>query len=111
MKLSNTIKTGCPPTTKTSVPIAKNNAQQTAQTKLTVALYPNPSTQHFSLRLNSVSVSAVQMSVYDMQGKLVKQMQLQSNSATEFGNEFKPGVYQLHILQDGDLKVIRAVKY
>jgi hypothetical protein len=111
MKLSNTIKTGCPPITKTSVPFAKNNPQQTAQTKLTVALYPNPSTQYFSLKLNSVSVSAVQVSVYDMLGKLIKQMQLQSNSSTEFGNEFKPGVYQLHLLQDGDLKVIRAVKY
>jgi hypothetical protein len=111
MKLSNTIKTGCPPTTKPSVPYAKNKAEQTAQTKSTVALYPNPSTQQFSLRLNSVYSSAVQVSVYDMQGKLVKQMQLQSNSTTEFGNEFKPGVYQLHLLQDGDLQVIRAVKY
>ena len=111
MKLSNTIKTGCPPTIKPSVPFAKDKAQQTAQTKSTVALYPNPSRQQFSLRLNSVSASAVQVSVYDMQGKLVKQMQLQSNSTTEFGNEFKPGVYQLHLLQDGEIQVIRAIKY
>jgi hypothetical protein len=111
MKLSNTIKTGCPPTTKPSVSFAKYEAQQIVQPKLSVVLYPNPTTQHFSLRLYSVSASAVRVSVYDMQGKLVKQMQIQSNGATDFGNDFKPGVYQLHILQDGDLQVLRAVKY
>jgi hypothetical protein len=42
MKLSNTIKTGCPPTSKPNVPYAENKVQQMAPSKLTAVLYPNP---------------------------------------------------------------------
>jgi hypothetical protein len=111
MKLTNAIKTGCLPTTRVTVPYAKNSDQVSAPKKLNAILYPNPSTELFSLKLNSASSSAVRVTIYDMQGKQIKQIQLKSNSISNFGNDLKPGVYHLQIQQDGELQVIRAVKY
>jgi hypothetical protein len=110
MKLTNVIKTGCLPTTRLATPYAKNNEQVTAPKKLTALLYPNPSTEHFSLKLNSASSSAVRVTIYDMQGKQIKQIQTKANGISDFGNDLKPGVYHLQIQQDGELQVIRAVK-
>jgi len=110
MRLTNAVKTGCLPTTRVATPYAKNNERKAAPKKLTALLFPNPSTEHFSLKLNSPSSSAVRVTIYDLQGKQIKQIQLKSNSISDFGNDLKPGVYHLQIQQDGELQVIRAVK-
>jgi hypothetical protein len=111
MKLSNTAKTGCPPITKPSVPYSKNADVKMDEQKLSVLVYPNPSAQQFRLKLSSQSSSIVRVGLFDMQGKRISQMQLSANSVIDFGNDLKPGVYHLEVVQDKERQTVRIVKY
>jgi hypothetical protein len=111
MKLSNTAKTGCPPITKPAVPYSKNAEVKMDEQNLSVLVYPNPSAQQFRLKISSQSLSMVRVGLFDMQGKRISQMQLSANSVIDFGNDLKPGVYHLEVVQDKERQAVRIVKY
>jgi hypothetical protein len=110
-KLSNAIKTGCPPITKPSLPYSKNGEENLNVEKLSVLVYPNPSVQQFNLKISSKSSSKVHVGLFDMQGKKISQMQVTPNTVIDFGNDLKPGVYHLDVEQDGEKEWVRVVKY
>jgi hypothetical protein len=110
-KLSNAIKTGCPPTTRPSVPYTKNADVKLDIQKLSVSVYPNPSVQQFKMKISSKLSSKVRVGLFDMQGKRISQMQVSPNSVIDFGNDLKPGVYHLDIEQEGVKERVRLVKY
>ncbi len=111
LKLSNAIKTGCPPITKPSVPYSKNADVKKDVQKLSVLVYPNPSVQQFKMKISSQSSSMVRVGLFDMQGKRISQMQVTPNTVIDFGNDLKPGVYHLEVEQDGEREMVRIVKY
>ncbi len=72
-----------------------------------ITLYPNPNTGNFHIDLGSEPESAVQVVVRDMQGKAVY-----SSRFVEQKHNFRltlaPGVYQVSILQDGKVTILRT---
>ncbi|AHM62643.1 sialate O-acetylesterase [Flammeovirgaceae bacterium 311] len=70
---------------------------------LPVHLYPNPSQDgHFSVTLPETlrsSVAALELSIYDQQGKLVHQKHLENSSSTiSVDTSLQPGIYLLKIM-------------
>jgi hypothetical protein len=53
-------------------------------------LYPNPATNIFNLRFNESTREAIQLSIYSVSGKLVKQQKLLA-----FGNEYRINIQDL----------------
>ena len=84
----------------------------TTPTAMEVKVFPNPTTSSFHLQVTtSGSKSVIQARVMDLQGRLMKVMQINPNENISLGAEFKSGVYMLEVLNGTEKKVVRVVKY
>jgi len=71
---------------------------------------PNPTTQHFSLQVQSANNDKVEVRLFEISGKLITTMFTGGNSTLRFGNELKPGIYFIEIIQGQQHKTIKVVK-
>lgn len=84
----------------------------TLPTSMNVKVFPNPTTSSFNLQVtDDGSKSVIQARVLDLQGRMMKLIQINPNENISLGSEFKPGVYMLEVLQGLVKKVVRVVKY
>ncbi len=76
----------------------------------TASLYPNPFKTSVTLKLNSTSVKSV--SVFNLQGMLVKKFKAEelSNGVVTFGQDFAPGVYVVQVIDANGSKGYRIIK-
>jgi hypothetical protein len=97
---------GCAAGTKLSVPIA------TTANAFEVSLYPNPSAAAFKLLINApTNKSKAIVKVIDIQGRLMKSFQANTNQVISIGNELKPGVYMVEVSIGDAVKTVRAVRF
>ncbi len=83
------------------------NDQSASATKAIV--YPNPSTNQFSLLLNDDGEIGSIVSVYDFSGRLIHKME-DVNGLIEFGMDFTPGIYSV-LIQTGEVRQqIKVIK-
>ena len=82
------------------------------ETNVSVKGYPNPFTATFTIDLTSDSEEMVDIVVYDMTGKLVETMKVESAQlpTLKLGGNLAAGVYNLIVTQGGTVKTIRVVK-
>jgi hypothetical protein len=76
-----------------------------------ISAFPNPSSESFTIDLQSADKSEVTIQVFDILGKEV--LTLDGSSAGEsivFGDDLAPGIYSARIFQSGKASVIRLVK-
>jgi hypothetical protein len=93
--------------------IAKLNTPATTEDtyrKLDATIFPNPSMDWFQVSVQTISEEPITIRVFDMQGKVLKQMVYPT------GNEFKikaswiPGVYLLEIMQSKQVILKKLIK-
>jgi hypothetical protein len=74
--------------------------------------FPNPFSNTFQLNLSTVSNEIVQVSVYDMLGKLIEDFNVESNGITSFsfGEKYAAGFYNVKVSQGDKTQVIRMIK-
>ncbi len=73
--------------------------------------YPNPFDAGFALQFNTESASVINVTIYDMTGKLVeKQVISDLDDSRIFGANLAAGVYNVHLAQDNVTHVVRVVK-
>jgi hypothetical protein len=100
--------TGCP--VGTVIPYVKNQLSTGSQ-DLDVKIYPNPFTTDFNLVVNSIGREKLMIKISDVQGRVIKKMELNPFETIKFGNDLKAGVYMVEV-KEGDLvKTMRVVKY
>jgi len=77
-----------------------------------VAVYPNPSSENFNFTLTSSSEEKVEVSVYDMIGKLINKIEVNPSNASELqiGDNYPAGVYNVIVTQDANIKTLRVIK-
>ena len=76
-----------------------------------VILYPNPSTDHFSVMVESEMEEMITIEVYDMAGNIVERTEGQfTYHEIEMGRNLASGIYMVVITQGNYRKVLRAVK-
>jgi hypothetical protein len=76
-----------------------------------VIAYPNPSTDVFTLEVQSSGKgkATTNVQVYDMTGRLIEQRQAVSKSV-EIGSNYPTGIYNVIVNQGDDTKTVRLIK-
>ena len=96
--------TGCATGTKMNT----NNNNQNENLAGDFILYPNPTFNEFNLFINTKSSEPVTISILDMQGRVIKNME--TNISSRFGKDLKTGIYLFEINQGKIRKTIKAIK-
>ena len=83
-----------------------------ANSKLSVISYPNPFSEDFNLSLSSPSDEKIIVSLYDMMGKLMQQLDTNINEVGDLkvGERFPTGIYNVVITQGDEVKTLRVIK-
>jgi hypothetical protein len=73
---------------------------------------PNPYSENFNLNITTSRVENVEVSIYDMTGKLIDKHEVRPNDATtlEFGTNYPTGVYNVMVTQGIETKTLRVIK-
>ena len=84
----------------------------TGKSPFAVIAFPNPYTNNFNLDLTTSSSDNVEVSVYDMIGKLIYKNEIQLNAVSELqiGDNYPVGVYNVIVTQDANIKTLRVIK-
>ena len=74
--------------------------------------FPNPFSSTFQLNLTTVSNEIVQVSVYDMLGKLIENLNVETNgiNSLSFGEKYAAGIYNVKVTQADKTQVLRMIK-
>jgi hypothetical protein len=87
------------------LPIVLNN-------HMDVKVFPNPTTSSFNLQVtDDGSKDVIQARIFDLQGRIIKTIQLNGNESIFLGADLKSGVYMLEVIKGMEKKVMRVVKY
>jgi len=76
----------------------------------TADVYPNPTTNEFTLSMNSDSKEKINIIVTDITGKVVYRNEISGKQKFRFGSEFKPGNYFVQVMQGDRKQVIKLTK-
>ena len=77
-----------------------------------VTAHPNPFNETFHLDLTNSVEETVDVSVYDMLGKLIEKRKVAPNMITDWqiGNKYPSGIYNILITQGNKTKTLRIIK-
>ncbi|MEO7173819.1 MAG: T9SS type A sorting domain-containing protein [Flavobacterium sp.] len=83
-----------------------------ASAKISAVSYPNPYTDNFKLSLSTSTDERIVVSIYDMMGKLMQQLNvnLLEINDLQLGEQFPSGIYNVIINQGGESKTLRVIK-
>jgi hypothetical protein len=99
---------GCPPGTKLTETLITKNKEEGYD----VQLYPNPTVGAFKLKIQSPSKDGKAIvKVIDLQGRLMKSFECNTNQVISIGNDLHSGVYMIEVRIGNTSKVLRAVKF
>jgi hypothetical protein len=74
-----------------------------------IKAYPNPFSNEVNLQLSINEIKST-ITVFDMTGKQIQQINTQENEISLQGADWAPGVYMIQVLQGAEMKNIRVVK-
>ena len=77
---------------------------------LSVNVYPNPSSNVFKLTTHTAKTEVIQLSVIDINGKVVYTTKGSPTQSFTFGEAFTNGVYLIEVRQGNEVKNVKAVK-
>lgn len=89
---------------------AKKNTELPSE-KWDATIYPNPSISDFTLQVNTQSPERITVKIYEVQGRLIKEINLSENKIIHIGQELKPGTYLIEVRQGNQIKTTRALKF
>jgi hypothetical protein len=89
-----------------------NETNVTGKTPFSVITYPNPYTNNFNIEVSSSSTENVEVSVYDINGKLIykNEMPLKAISELQIGANYTSGTYNVVVSQGKNVKTLRVIK-
>jgi hypothetical protein len=73
-------------------------------------VYPNPSTQTFTLQFSSKEISSVDLRVLDAQGRVVEQRRVTSGATINLGENYRPGLYVAEVRQGNKTISVKLIK-
>ena len=93
----------------TTCPTVRNISDAPVADDFSVIAYPNPSSDVFTLDVQSSSKGATGVQVYDLAGRLIENRQVNSNSV-EVGRNYASGVYNVIVNKGAQVKTLRVIK-
>jgi N-acetylneuraminic acid mutarotase len=87
------------------------NMLMTGVNTLTVTATPNPSRADFTISSISGSAQPMTLTVTDVQGRMIEQRRnVNPNSTIQIGNQLRPGLYMIEIVQGAERKILKLIK-
>lgn len=78
--------------------------------KYEVVAYPNPSAHQFNLVVDSSNNEQIEVFVYDMSGKVLKNFVRNKEASIVFGEELPRGIYIAKVIQGANFKTFKLIK-
>jgi hypothetical protein len=78
---------------------------------MVVKVYPNPTTNQFSVQVNTTATEEAVVRLLDVQGRFIKSVKVAANQTISLGSELKAGAYLLEVRQGKEVKTIRVIKF
>jgi hypothetical protein len=97
------VTTGC------STPIAKTAG--TSATSMSVMVFPNPTTTSFNVKVITAERDAITASIFDMQGRIIRQVTINPYETVSVGADLRPGTYTIQIRQGKNVTTSRMLKF
>jgi hypothetical protein len=73
-------------------------------------VWPNTSSSRFNLEVQSTSNENIVLSIFDINGRHISNLNTRSNQTTSFGEDLKDGTYLVIVRQGNDSNTIKVVK-
>jgi uncharacterized lipoprotein YddW (UPF0748 family) len=78
---------------------------------LSISALPNPTTERFTLVMQSVSDLPLTIRVLDNTGRVLETRKgVAANGTITFGSRYRPGLYYVEVAQGDDLQILKLVK-
>lgn len=107
----NNANTGCNFTRSAFVENTDEISEGSVIEDMDINVFPNPSTDNFSVVLNSENTAPYAVKVYDMGGRLMYSNEnLEAIEVLSFGKELQKGIYLMTLTQAYNSKTLRIVK-
>ncbi|RYZ27580.1 MAG: T9SS type A sorting domain-containing protein, partial [Chitinophagaceae bacterium] len=88
-----------------------SNVDAFAKAELSLVANPNPSANHFVLKIEGAENKGLTLKVTDILGRVIEQKNnLQANRTLQIGTDYRPGVYFVELIQGTERKQIKLVK-
>ena len=88
-----------------------NAPNEKSVNRFDVKATPNPSAGYFILSTQSVSAVHLQLTVLDMQGRVVEtKRNIEANSTITLGSNYRPGTYLVEVIQGTEKRKLRLLK-
>ena len=95
----------------TSARAAEAQNEEVVPHALVVKALPNPTTDRFVLFTQSSTAQSLSIKVMDAVGRVMEQRTgITANGSISFGQEYRPGVYFVEVMQGGRVQTIQLVK-
>ena len=75
-----------------------------------VEVFPNPTSDAFSINVQSTSNSNIQIIITDINGKKLYETSGNNFSNYVIGKQLSPGVYFIKVMQEQNIKTIKLIK-
>jgi len=109
LKLTNLALTNCPPS-GINQPVTKVTPV-VAPSDMNVKVYPNPTTNNFNVQVLSGGTEMSVVRVMDLQGRVLKTMQVSANETVNLGSDLRAGAYIVEVRQGKSVKTTRVLKF
>ena len=82
-----------------------------APSEMNVKVYPNPTTNNFNVQVLSGNTGMSVVRVMDLQGRVLKTMQVSANETVNLGSDLRAGAYIVEVRQGKSVKTTRVLKF
>ncbi len=110
LKLTNLVKNGCPPVSNGTISTTRVVSNTLVKDEMELKVFPNPTHSSFTLQINSLNQFPVDVSIIDVQGKLIKRITTKLKEVSSIGNELQQGIYIIKVVQGKIIKTVKVVK-
>ncbi|WP_396146269.1 M14 family zinc carboxypeptidase [Flavobacterium sp.] len=88
------------------------NEDSIGEVEFNVSIYPNPFSDSFNIKTNTIFNKNTSITVYDLTGRQIESINLDSNEleSIAIGSSYPSGVYSMIVTQGNNTKTVRIVK-
>jgi uncharacterized repeat protein (TIGR03803 family) len=77
---------------------------------LNCSVAPNPASQYFNLQIASSSDAKIEVNILDVSGRSVERLTAAGNRTLRLGENLKPGLYLVSVVQGDQKQVLKVIK-
>ncbi|MBO9733072.1 MAG: Ig-like domain-containing protein [Chitinophaga sp.] len=96
--------------TSNTMMLADNKSNKQSKIDFTTAIYPNPSSSAFNVKVTATSKAPALLTIFNNAGNVVYTTKISSSTNYQVGQNLAPGIYYIRISQGTQIKTMKVVK-